>query len=75
MKNNNQNMGLYIFECTMSVLYLAIAYAFLFTNLFIDAIAEKNTRIILGILLGVYGFFRVYRAVRKYMRNKKSEED
>ncbi len=73
-KNNGQNISLYIFECTMSVFYLLMSYILIFTIYFNDIIPGKNTRMILGIVLGIYGIFRVYRAVRKYKEDKKTED-
>lgn len=73
-RNSGQNLTLYIFECVMAVLYLAISYAFLFTSLFIDAVSSKDLRLSLGILLGIYGVFRVFRVVRKYLQRNKSDE-
>ena len=65
-KNPIQNLGLYIFECIMALLYLAVSFILLFTKLFGNSIPDKNLRLFLGILLGFYGIFRVYRAIRKY---------
>ncbi len=66
-KEPGQNTGLYIFECAMSLLYLCMSYILLFTRIFEDAVSDKNIRLVLGILLGVYGIFRIYRAVRKFL--------
>ncbi len=66
-----KNTGfLSIFESVMALLYLAISYMLLFTTLFDNAVSDKNVRLLLGILLGVYGIFRVFRAIRKYKNNK-----
>lgn len=54
----------YIFECTMSVLYILFSILLLFTNIFAGSL-ENKTRIILGLVLGIYGIFRVYRALKK----------
>lgn len=66
-KNQGQKLTGYIFECTMSIFYVFFAIIFLFTNLFTNVI-YGNLRIALGVLLGVYGVFRVYRAVRKMVQ-------
>ena len=66
-KESGQNPGLYIFECVMSLLYLCISYILLFTKIFGYAVSDKNIRLALGILLGLYGIFRVYRAVKKFL--------
>ena len=66
-----KNTGLLsIFESVMALLYLAISFMLLFTTLFDNAISSGNTRLLLGILLGVYGIFRVFRAIKKYKGNK-----
>lgn len=72
MQQNNkpQSMAGYIFECTMAILYLAIAYTLLLTSIFDEAIANANIRIGLGILLAVYGLFRIFRAIRKGLARK-----
>jgi len=72
-KNSIQNLGLYIFECIMALLYLAASFILLFTELFNHPIPDKNLRLFLGILLGFYGVFRIYRAYRKYKNNKKED--
>jgi hypothetical protein len=61
-KLKGQKLGLFIFECVMSVLYLIVGAIFLFTPLIN---IQGEIRIGLGILLGVYGIFRVFRAIRK----------
>jgi len=49
----------------MSLLYLGVAYILLFTNILEGKISERNIRLALGILLGLYGIFRVYRVIKK----------
>ncbi len=56
----------YIFECVMSVFYLAFSVIFLFTDLFSDTVSGI-IRLLVGILLGVYGIFRIYRALKKLL--------
>ena len=63
-KTRGQSVGMFVFECVMAVLYLLLGIVFLFTPLFDGAIAGW-VKIALGVLLSVYGVFRVYRAVRK----------
>jgi hypothetical protein len=48
----------------MSLFYLAFAVIFLFTDLFMDTVSG-TIRLLVGILLGIYGIFRIYRALRK----------
>jgi len=69
-KESGQSTVLYIFESIMSVFYLAISFILLFTGLFEGAI-PKSIRLLLGILLGFYGIFRVYRAIRKTQNRNK----
>jgi hypothetical protein len=63
-KIEGQKLGLLIFECVMAVLYLLLGIAFLFTSLF-ENVVSGWIRIALGGLLGVYGIFRIVRAVKK----------
>ena len=56
--------GLFIFECVMALAYLAIGVVLLFTNLLSNRL-HPGMRIGLGITLGLYGVFRVYRAYKK----------
>ena len=67
-----RNQALYIFECVMSLAYLTFSYIFLFTELFVDTVSG-TPRLLVGILLGIYGIFRVYRALKKLFRNIKEE--
>lgn len=69
------NVGMYIFECVMSVLYLAIAYTLLLTNIFKESL-PKEIRIALGVLFIIYGVYRIIRAIRKglKMNEMKKEE-
>jgi len=58
----------YIFECVMSLLYLIASYILLFTKLLEGWFFNNSSlRMALGILLAMYGFFRVYRAIRKFL--------
>ncbi len=66
-KDNQKVDGRYviicIFESLMSVLYLCMAYILIATKIFENIAAVF--RIPFGILLAIYGVFRVYRAIRK----------
>jgi len=55
---------LFIFECFMALFYVAISIVLLFTPLFIRSI-QSGLRISLGVILGIYGVFRVYQAIYK----------
>ena len=59
-----QRLGLFIFECVMAFFYVAISIILLFTPLFNRTIQE-GLRIGLGIICGLYGLFRIYRAYKK----------
>jgi hypothetical protein len=65
-KPNGQKLGLLIFECVMSVLYLSVGILFLVTPYYSYAI-NGGIRTGLGVLLGLYGMFRVFRAIRRVM--------
>jgi len=65
-KPDGQKLSLLIFECFMAVLYLAFGVVFLFTPYFDAALrGQIGLKTALGIVLGLYGIFRIYRAVRK----------
>ena len=66
-KLEGQKLGLFIFECVMAVLYLAFSFIFLFSSLFNTAF-QGGVRIALGVVLGLYGTFRIYRAIKKIVR-------
>ncbi|GHT40045.1 hypothetical protein AGMMS49965_07690 [Bacteroidia bacterium] len=55
----------FIFECVMAVFYLAVAAAFLFTRIFPQVQGSGRTGV--GVVLAVYGVYRVWRAVRKML--------
>jgi len=61
---NGQKLGLFIFESVMALFYVAFSIVLLFTDLLSRNI-PKELRIGLGIILGIYGIFRVYRAYKK----------
>jgi len=67
-----RNRALYVFECVMALMYLAFSVIFLFTELFIDTV-QGTPRLLVGILLGIYGIFRVYRALKKLFPSVKEE--
>jgi hypothetical protein len=66
-KLDGQKLGWFIFESAMAVLYLVFAVIFIFPSLFHIQFAAQFERIMLplGIVLGIYGIFRVYRAIKK----------
>jgi hypothetical protein len=74
-KFEGRELALLIFECAMAVFYLLFACAFLFPSVFHIAFAEQleSVRVALGAVIGLYGIFRVYRAIKKIMRSSKNE--
>ena len=71
MRQNNflqagttKKIGWLIFECVMAVLYLLFGVVFLFTSVF-DKVIQGGFGIALGIVLVLYGIFRIFRAVKK----------
>jgi len=63
-KEKVQKLGFLIFESVMAFAYIAFGYVLLFTPLLNDRI-QGGLRIGLGVILGLYGLFRVYQAYRK----------
>jgi len=63
-KYDIRKSALFIFECAMAGLYLCLSVALLFTSFFNRTVPE-GLRIGVGIVIGLYGLFRVYRAYLK----------
>jgi hypothetical protein len=63
-KYDGQKLGMFIFECVMAIVYVALSFILLFTSLLSRNI-QKEFRIGFGVVFGFYGLFRVYRAYRK----------
>jgi len=63
-ENNWQRLSLFIFECVMAVVYVVLSIILLFTSFFTRSVPE-GLRIGVGIVIGLYGLFRVYRAYVK----------
>jgi hypothetical protein len=66
-----QMLGLFVFECVMAVVYIALSVILLFTPFFNHSMIQGGFKIGLGIILGLYGLFRVYRA---YVKIKQRNE-
>ena len=78
-KYNGQRLASFIFECFMAVLYVALSIMMLFASFIYNSVQEGSIRnicgkllsinevlrIIVGIVVGLYGLFRVYRAYVK----------
>lgn len=60
-----QKLGLFIFDCFMSVMYLVLSIALLFTPLLKSWQMPGGVKIGLGVLFGLYGIYRVARAARR----------
>jgi hypothetical protein len=69
-KYGNQRLGLLIFDCFMSVMYLILSVVLLFTSFLKHWHIPQGIQIGLGILFGLYGIFRVTRAIRMVLRKK-----
>jgi len=63
-RNKGQRLGLFIFECVMSLVYVFLSILLLFTTYFNRSVPQE-LRIGVGIAIGLYGLFRVYRAYVK----------
>ncbi|MCL1934554.1 MAG: hypothetical protein FWF53_12170 [Candidatus Azobacteroides sp.] len=63
-KYNGQKLALFIFECVMAIVYVALSIILLFTPFFNRSV-PGGIRIGVGIVIGLYGLFRVYRAYIK----------
>lgn len=63
-RHSGQKLALFVFECVMAVVYVAAGYVLLFTPFFNRSI-HTGIRIGLGIIFGLYGLFRIYRAYKK----------
>jgi len=57
-------LGLFIFECIMALFYVAFSVVLLFRLLPLPDYMQ-GFRIGLGIVLGVYGLYRIYIAYKK----------
>ncbi|MCL1938854.1 MAG: hypothetical protein FWF52_10720 [Candidatus Azobacteroides sp.] len=65
-KFDGQKLGWSIFEGAMAILYLVFAFIFLFPSLLHLRLAvQDGLRIMFGIILGVYGIFRIFRVIKK----------
>jgi hypothetical protein len=66
-KRSGQQLALFVFEAFMAALYLLFAVVCLFPSLFHFHFATQfeGIRLVLGIVLGIYGIFRIYRVIRK----------
>jgi len=75
-ENSNQNeggqrVGLFIFDCFMSVLYLAFGIILLFTPLMKKWLVPDGVKIGLGILFGLYGIYRVAMVTKRLIQRNR----
>jgi len=68
---NVQKLGVFIFESVMAIVYIVLSIILLFTSYFHNSVITGGLRIGLGIVLGLYGLYRVYRA---YVKMKERNE-
>lgn len=68
-KADNRSLFSLIFESIMAILYVFLAYLLLATHV-TDQWVGEAFRLPLGIVLGLYGLFRVFRAIKKLKSGK-----
>jgi len=66
--NRDQRLGLFIFDCFMSVMYLALGIILLFTPLLKNWQAPEGVKIGLGVLCVLYGIYRVGRVTKRIIQ-------
>jgi hypothetical protein len=66
-----QKLGLFIFDCFMSVVYLVLSIILLFTPLLKGWQVPEGVKIGLGVLFGLYGIFRVSRATKRMIQRNR----
>jgi hypothetical protein len=67
----SQKLGLFIFDCFMSVMYLVLSIILLFTPLLKSWQIQGSVKIGLGVLFGLYGIFRVTRATKRIVQKNR----
>ncbi|MDR0613836.1 MAG: hypothetical protein LBG45_10295 [Dysgonamonadaceae bacterium] len=70
-KYGGQRLGLFIFDCFMSVMYLVLSIILLFTSFLENWQIQREIKIGLGVLFGLYGIFRVTRATKMILRKNR----
>ncbi|MDR2843420.1 MAG: hypothetical protein LBV57_02090 [Candidatus Symbiothrix sp.] len=67
-KPTGKELALLIFESAMALLYLFMAIVLFVPQRFhlqFNALMGNGIRIALGVIVGIYGVFRIYRAIKK----------
>jgi H+/Cl- antiporter ClcA len=64
-KFDGRKLGTFIFDCFIAVVWLAFSIVLLFTPYFNHSILNRGLIIMLGVVFGLYGLFRLYRAFIK----------
>jgi hypothetical protein len=62
----------FVFECFMSVFYVAIGVVLLLTTILDYAFPNSGTKYVIGSLFGIYGIYRVFRSWNRF-RNRNRE--
>ena len=70
-QHSSQRLGLFIFDCFMSVFYLALGIILLFTPLSKNWAMPDGVKIGLGVLCGLYGIYRVTMATRRMIQRNR----
>jgi uncharacterized membrane protein HdeD (DUF308 family) len=65
---DGQQLGLFIFDCVMSVLYLVFGIILLFVPF--QSLIPSQIKIALGVVFIIYGVFRVFRAKKRLSSRK-----
>jgi hypothetical protein len=70
-KYKGQRLGMFIFDCFMSALYLILSYTLLFTPFLKNWQMPDSFKTGIGILFGIYGIFRVSRVAKRIFQKKR----
>ena len=74
-KQKGIQFGLLIFECGMAILYLFFAVVFIAPSIFhFQLNVQDSLRIMIGVIVGIYGLFRVFRCVNRIKEFRHVEE-
>ena len=67
MKLEGRALALFIFEAVMAVFYLLLGLWLIVTDKATVMIENPTVRMVVGILFLIYGIFRVYRSLRRFL--------